>query len=294
MIAAQAPLFETTLSRQAAQRRLARAFATAGLENAELDARILLCAALRIDHASLVRDGDIRIGPAAVTIGALCARRLARQPVSRILARREFWGLELVIDSTVLDPRPETETLVEAAHDLMQARRGEWFRLLDLGTGSGAILAALLSVFPNATGFGIDVSEAATAIARTNLARLGFGERGFVICGDWTKAVRSPFDLVVANPPYIAHESIADLAPEVRLHDPHLALDGGGDGLAAYRILAPAAAALLAPGGSVAFECGAGQAQDIAALLHEAGLARIATRADLAGLPRVVTARQCD
>jgi release factor glutamine methyltransferase len=293
MIATKAPLFETGLSRREAQRRMARAFATAGLENPELDARVLLCAALRIDHAGLVRDGDLLVGPAAAAIGAFCVRRLAREPVSRILTRREFWGLEFVIDSTVLDPRPETETLVEAARDLMQARRGGSFRLLDLGTGSGAVLAALLSVFPNATGFGIDVSQAATAIAKANLARLGFGERGFVMCGDWTAAMRGPFDLIVANPPYIGRDSIADLAPEVRLHDPHLALDGGDDGLAAFRILVPAAAALLTPSGSVAFECGAGQAQDIAALLHEAGLVRIAARADLSGRPRVVTAQQC-
>jgi release factor glutamine methyltransferase len=290
MITVEAPVFAATLSRQAAQRRLAQTFAAGGVETAELDARVLLCAALGIDHASLVRDPDLCIGAAAgAAIEAFCAQRLAREPVSRILGRREFWDLEFAIGPAVLDPRPDTETLIEAAQDLMQHRRNEALRVLDLGTGSGAILVALLSIFPNATGFGVDISTAAAATAAANVARLGFGERGFVLCGDWTSALRGPFDLVVANPPYIARAAIAELAPEVRLHDPSLALDGGEDGLAAYRILAPAAAALLAPGGLLAFECGFGQAGDVAALIRAAGLGgRLAIRRDLAGVARVV------
>jgi release factor glutamine methyltransferase len=290
MIETKPPVFAETLSRQTAQRRLALAFADAGLETAEIDARLLLCAALGIDHVSLVRDPDLHIGAGGAAIEALCARRLKREPVSHILGRREFWGLEFEINGAVLDPRPDTETLIAAALDLMRERSESALRLLDLGTGSGAILAALLSVFPNATGVGIDISYAAAGVAKANLERLGLDQRGFVVCGDWTAAVRGPFDLIVANPPYIARGSIADLAADVRVYEPHLALDGGEDGLEAYRILAPAVAGLLAPNGCVAFECGAGQSLTVEALLEAAGLLLFRARRDLAGLERVVTA----
>jgi release factor glutamine methyltransferase len=273
MIETKPPVFAETLSRQTAQRRLALAFADAGLETAEIDARLLLCAALGIDHVSLVRDPDLHIGAAGAAIEALCARRL-----------------EFEINGAVRDPRPDTETLIAAALDLMRERSESALRLLDLGTGSGAILAALLSVFPNATGVGIDISYAAAGVAKANLERLGLDQRGFVVCGDWTAAVRGPFDLIVANPPYIARGSIADLAADVRVYEPHLALDGGEDGLEAYRILAPAVAGLLAPNGCVAFECGAGQSLTVEALLEAAGLLLFRARRDLAGLERVVTA----
>jgi release factor glutamine methyltransferase len=290
MIEVDKPIFAETLSRQAAQRRLTAAFAAAGLETAELDARLILCAALAIDHVSLVRDPDLRIGASAAALAALCARRLEREPVSHILGRREFWGLEFEVNRAVLDPRPETETLIEAALDLMRERRQETLRLLDLGTGSGAILVALLSVFPNATGLGVEISAAAAATAKANLARLGLDKRGFVTCGDWAAALRGPFDLVVANPPYIERRRIADLAAEVRAYEPHIALDGGEDGLAAYRVLAPAVAGLLAPKACVAFECGAGQSHAVIALLESAGLVCLGARRDLAGRERIVTA----
>ncbi len=291
MIEVDTPIFAQSLSRQAAQRRLAQAFAAAGIETAELDARLILCAALAIDHVSLVRDPDLRIGAGAAAHEAYCARRLEREPVTHILGRREFWGLEFQVNRTVLDPRPETETLIEAAVDLMRERRDVALRVLDLGTGSGAILAALLSVFPNATGLGVEISGAAAATAKANLARLGLGARGFVICGDWAAALRGPFDLVVANPPYIARRHIADLEAEVRVHEPHIALDGGEDGLAAYRVLAPAVAPLLAPKACVAFECGAGQSRAVEALLESAGLVCLGARPDLAGRERIVAAR---
>jgi release factor glutamine methyltransferase len=292
MIVSQPPAFAETLSRQAAQRRLVQAFAAAGIETAELDARLLLCAALAIDHVSLVRDPEFLIGAGGAAIEALCARRLKREPISHILGRREFWGLEFEVNGAVLDPRPDTETLIAAALDLMRERSETALRLLDLGTGSGAILAALLSVFPNAIGVGIEISYAAAAVAKANLARLGLDRRGFVVCGDWTAAVHGPFDLIVANPPYIARGSIADLAADVRVYEPHLALDGGEDGLAAYRVLAPAVAGLLAAGGCVAFECGAGQSPAVEALLDAAGLLRLGARRDLAGLERVITAHK--
>jgi release factor glutamine methyltransferase len=152
-------------------------------------------------------------------------------------------------------------------------------------------LAALLSVFPNATGLGVEISAAAAAIAKANLARLGLGKRGVVICGDWAAALRGSFDLVVANPPYIERGRIADLGAEVRTYEPLIALDGGEDGLAAYRVLAPAVAGLLAPNACVAFECGAGQSHAVVALLELAGLFCLGARHDLAGRERIVTAR---
>jgi release factor glutamine methyltransferase len=294
MTATSTPVFEATLPRQTARRRLARAFAAAGLDTAELDARLILCAGLAIDHASLVRDPDLPIGAGSIAITTFCARRLAREPVSRILGRREFWGLEFTINPAVLDPRPDTETLIETALDLLRDRREEALRLLDLGTGSGAILAALLTTFPRATGYGIEISPAAAATAQTNLVRLGLAGRGGVICGDWTSALRGSFDLIVSNPPYIAGSEIAELAPEVSAHDPHLALDGGPDGLAVYRLLAPAVVPLLAPRGYVAFECGSAQAHDLGTLLEAAGFSSLGARRDLAGHERVVAANWPD
>jgi release factor glutamine methyltransferase len=285
-----APVFDANLTRAAAQRRLAQAFTAAGLDTPQLDARLLICAALAIDHVSLVRDGDLPIGDAAAALGDFCTRRLAREPVSRILGRREFWGLEFAVNAAVLDPRPDTETLVEAAVDLMRERRDDALRVIDFGTGSGAILAALLSVFPQAVGFGVDISPAAATTARGNLVRLGLGRRGFVLCSDWAAAVRGSFDLVVANPPYIKRAAIAELAADVRQHDPRLALDGGEDGLAAYRALAPAAAHLLAPNGSLAFECGAGQSREVEAILTAAGLQCKDAWHDLGGHARIVIA----
>lgn len=287
----EVPSFAATLSRQAAQRRLAGIFAAAGLETAELDARVLLCAALGIDHAGLVREGDVSLGPAAATVGAFCAQRLAHQPVSRILGQREFWGLDFAISPAVLDPRPDTETLIECACDLLRDRRDAPLRFVDLGIGSGAILAALLSEFPRATGIGVDVSETAAVMAAKNLARLGFSERALVVRGNWAATLCGPVDLVVANPPYIAHHCLAELAVDVRLHDPQLALDGGEDGLAAYRALLPGVGRVLAPQGFVAVECGIGQADEVGALFAQAGLRSCGVRHDLAGVPRVVIAK---
>jgi release factor glutamine methyltransferase len=288
----EAPVFDATLSRQVAQRRLARAFADAGIDTADLDARLLLCAALKIDHVSLVRDPDSPIETGDRAISAFCARRLKREPVSRILGHREFWGLDFAINPAVLDPRPDTETLIEAALDLMRGRHEEPLRLLDLGAGSGAIIAALLTVFPNAIGYGIELLPPAAATAKANLERLGLAGRGSIICSDWTSALRGSFDLIVSNPPYIASGEIAGLAREVSGYDPHLALDGGPDGLEAYRSLAETIFPFLAPHGSVAFECGHAQARDIDALLTSAGLSYLGVRRDVAGHERVIMARR--
>jgi release factor glutamine methyltransferase len=274
-----------------ARRALAAAFRAAGLETPELDAKLLVAAALDMAPAILPREADRVVGAAAQErLDDWRARRLAREPVSRILGRKEFWSLRLVITPDVLDPRPETETVVEAA--LAVADRGQPLRIADLGTGSGALLLALLHELPNTFGVGTDRSTAALAVARGNASRLGLRLRcGFVAC-DFGAALRGGFDLVVANPPYIASAAIATLDPEVRGHDPRLALDGGSDGLAAYRAIAADLPRLLAPGGTAVLEVGLGQGRGVADLLQNVGLTVAPSRLDLAGIPRAVSAQK--
>lgn len=296
---APAPLaFDPKASLSSAQRQLARFFADAGSAAADAmtEARMLLCAALGIDHAALLRDSDKPIGVqgAAATqrLAAFALRRAKHEPVSRILGRREFWGLDFSISPAVLDPRADTETLVEAAIAAMAARTDAPLRILDLGTGSGALLCALLVSFPQAFGLGIDVSEAACKVAAQNLDALGLASRGAIIRGDWTMALGGSFDVIVSNPPYIAREDIATLDREVRDYDPHLALDGGEDGFSAYRALVPALPSLLASDGIAVFELGIGQAQGVGDLFAAAGLTVISTRRDLAGIERAIVAKR--
>ncbi len=283
--------FAASTRREEARRVLARAFAAAAIDSAELDARVLLCAALGVDHAGLIRDPDRPLGPAAARLGAFASRRLRREPVSRIIGYKDFWRARVEIDSFVLDPRPDTETLIEAA--LIHFGRdldADW-RILDLGVGSGAILCALLQDLPNAFGVGVDLSPEACAVARGNLESLGLAPRGAILCGDWTLSLRGRFDLIASNPPYIAAGEISGLAPDVRDFDPRLALDGGDDGLAAYRAIIPALADLLAPGGLIALELGHGQREAVATLLRDARLAEIDVRRDLAGQERILLAQ---
>jgi release factor glutamine methyltransferase len=279
------------LSLAEALRLLTQAFAAANIETPALDARLLLCAALGIGHLDLLREPDRQIGVAAGEIEAAARRRLAGEPVARIIGRREFYGLDFALTPAVLDPRPDTEILVEAVLAALEARRAEALRLLDLGVGSGAILAALLSRLPAAFGIGVDRSEPACRVARSNLAALGFAGRSAVVCADWTNPLRGAFDAIVSNPPYIATGDIAGLATEVRAHDPRGALDGGADGLAAYRILAATVPQLIAPKGIVALEVGATQAESVADLLAATGaLEPRDLLRDLGGHVRVVTA----
>ncbi len=276
-----------------ALRKATRAIAAAEVAHPEVDARILLCAAAGIDRVALVRDPNLPLPPAAaLRLDAWIRRRQAREPVSRILGSRDFWGLTLGVTPDVLDPRHDTETLVEAVLDASRARSAEPLRVLDIGTGSGAILCALLTELPRAAGWAVDRSAAACAVARDNLARCGSSARSLVLQGDWAGALPAyAFDLVVSNPPYIATAMIAGLDPEVRRYDPMAALDGGPDGLAAYRILAAEIPRLLAPGGLAAVEVGQGQDRDVVNLMADAGLSPIATRRDLAGIARVILAR---
>ena len=255
----------------------------------DLDARLLVCAACGIDHGGLIRDPDVPLGAAAAALRAFAARRLLREPVSRILGAREFWGLPLAIDRSVLDPRADTEVLVRAVLDGLGGRRGAALGVLDLGTGSGAILCALLHELPGACGLGVDRSLPACRAARRNLQRLDLGKRARVVCGCWGDALAAPFDVVVANPPYIRSGDIAGLEPDVRDHDPVAALDGGLDGLDAYRAIVPRLRALLAPGGLAALECGWDQGGAVAGMMETTGLTGVAIHLDLAGHSRVVT-----
>jgi release factor glutamine methyltransferase len=279
----------------AIRRDLAARFRAGGLDSPDLDARLLVGHALGLDHASLVRDAERALGRVDLAgIEALAARRLAGSPVARITGVKEFWGLPFQITPAVLVPRPDTETVVETALALIDrdGARTRRLRIADLGTGSGAILIALLHELPDAWGVGTDCDPAALATARANSSRLGVAARASFVACDFGAALAGGADLIVANPPYIATDEIAALAPEVRDFDPRGALDGGPDGLGAYRAIAADAGRLLARGAHVVMEIGAGQADAVSTLAAAAGLGSIAVAPDLAGIGRVVSARR--
>jgi release factor glutamine methyltransferase len=222
-------------------------------------------------------------------VAELLVRMVRHEPLSRILGVREFWGLEFKLSPDTLDPRPESETIVEAALACLPDRNRA-YRILDLGTGTGCLLLALLSELPVATGIGLDAAPGAIATARENAARLGLAERADFVVGDWGEPQAGKFDLVVANPPYIATGDITALPPEVRNFDPLRALDGGADGLGAHRAIVTALPRLLAAGGFFLTEIGQGQADDVATLIAVAGLTIDKTVPDLAGIPRCIVA----
>ncbi len=272
---------------------IAQAFQVAGIEEPLVDARALLGYALRLDRAQLIAQSDRPLEAREIdAVSTLAARRLKREPVARIIGHKEFWDQMLDVTPAVLVPRPETETVVEAALDAV-ARDGTKFeklRILDIGTGSGALLLALLGELPNAIGTGTDVSADAIAVARGNAEHNGLAARCTFVACDIAYGVEGPFDLVVSNPPYIARGEIGELAPEVRDYDPRLALDGGIDGLDAYRAIAADAKRLLAPDGRLIVELGDGQEAAVAALFTKAGLRVTSARKDLAGIPRALSA----
>ena len=216
-------------------------------------------------------------------------RMAEHEPLSRIVGRREFWGLEFTLCGDTLDPRPETETVVEAVLRRVLDRDAP-LRFLDLGTGTGCILLALLTEFPAATGFGVDLALGAAMTARRNAAALGLAERAHFLVGDWGTAMSGKFDVIASNPPYIASAALADLPPEVALYDPCLALDGGADGLGAYRALVVDLARLLQPGAVLVIEVGFSQAPAVAAMLRASGMAIEGCERDLAGIARCVVA----
>jgi len=275
-----------------ARRALAQAFRAAGLDTPELDARILVGHALALDHAALVAaDARILDAERRKTIDALSRRRLAREPVARIVGIKEFWSLQLAVGASTLVPRPETETVVEAA--LAEIDKGgprtRELRIADLGTGTGALLLALLCELPNAFGLGTDLNACTLLLARSNAQKLKIARAAFLGC-DMAAALRGPFDLIVSNPPYIPSGQIAALPAEVRDFDPRLALDGGADGLDYYRAIAASAPALLKPGATLVVELGIGQAQPVADLLLAAALSPSPPLPDLHGMPRALVA----
>lgn len=274
-----------------ARRLLAGLLREHGIESADLDSRLLICEVLGIDHTRLASQSDRILSAADVhAIGDLAARRLRGEPVARILGRKEFWGLPLRLSPATLVPRPETETIVEAALAAMHDRRDRPLRIADLGTGSGAILLALLSELPRAFGIGTDRSVGAILAAQANASHLRLSQRAVFAAGDFSSALSGSFDLLVSNPPYIASGEIAHLQAEVRNHDPRLALDGGVDGLAAYRAIAADARRLLAANGALVVELGAGQLTAVSDIMANARLTPAGpARADLAGVPRAAT-----
>ena len=260
----------------------------ADIDTARLDARLLLGDVLAVEPPDLIAhpERELTAGESDRFL-ALIDRRCAREPVSQLLGRREFWGLSLRVTADTLSPRPETETLVEAALTDI-ADRTTALRLLDLGTGTGCLLLALLHSLPRATGVGVDHSEPAVAVARANAAELGLAARAVFRRGDWTEGLDERFDLVVSNPPYIATAEIEWLMPEVSSHEPHLALDGGQDGLTAYRAIAHGVRGCLRPGGRLVLEIGAGQGDSVEGVFVGAGFQVVTVRNDLLGLPRAL------
>jgi release factor glutamine methyltransferase len=276
-----------------ARRALTQQFRQAGIASPDLDARVLFGHALALDHAGLISAAARQLSAADVEqVESFMRRRLAGEPVARITGTREFWGLPFIVTPDVLVPRPETETVVETALALIGPDRSASPRILDIATGSGAILLALLGALPNAQGTGTDIDLRALGVARRNAEHLGLADRAAFIVSDYGSALSGRFDLVVSNPPYIATSQIAALDREVRDHDPRHALDGGPDGLCAYRAIVADAMRLLAPGGCLVLEIGQGHESDVAQLLSEAELISVGEpRRDLAGIARVLAAQ---
>jgi len=268
-----------------------RAFEAAGLESPIADARLLLQAAAGVERIHIVTDPHRPLPDDALErLDAMIARRLAREPVAYITGRQGFWTLDLDVSPAVLIPRPDTEVLVHIGLALLDGV--ERPRILDLGTGSGAILLALLAERADAIGVGVDSSPAALAIASANAGRNALTDRVTFAEGDWGAGLDGAFDLVVSNPPYIEAAAIEGLAPEVARHEPRGALDGGADGLDAYRALAPDIARLTRPGGGFAVEFGLGQGPAVAAILGGAGLDVHGLRVDLTGRDRAAFGRK--
>jgi release factor glutamine methyltransferase len=281
---------------EAARRALTARFRDNALDSPELDARLLVGNVLDLDLTGVISAANRLLTPnEAKRLEDFARRRLDGEPVARILGFKEFWGLPLQLSAATLVPRPDTETVVALALEMVHAVSApdRPLRIADLGTGSGAILLALLSELPNACGVGTDISAAALRTAHVNATALGLaGRAGFIAC-DYAAALSGPFDLIVSNPPYIRSVEIADLAPEVRDHDPPRALDGGSDGLDAYRALIPKATPLLAHHGALIVEVGHDQSSLVEGLMTAAGLTlERPAKADLAGIRRAVAGRK--
>jgi release factor glutamine methyltransferase len=280
------------MTRSEAVARIAARLAAAGIADARAEAWLLLAAATGHERAALMASAAAVLGPdQEARLDALVRRRAAREPIAYILNQKEFWSLAFEVGPGVLIPRPETESVVEAALDEIGARTAG-VSILDLGTGSGCLLLALLSELPDATGLGTDASPDALALARRNAARLGLADRCEFRLAHWGEGVAGAFDAIVSNPPYVAEGEWERLQPEIREFEPRAALVAGPDGLEGYRSLASDCARLLAPDGLCALEIGYGQGDDVTRILAGHGLQVTKRRADLAGIERCVIARR--
>lgn len=255
--------------------------AASGIEAASFEARLLLAEAMALSQADLLREPERVIDPARFR--SMLERRAAREPLAYVVGWQEFWSLRLAVSPATLIPRADSETLIEAA---LAARPAGVTRILDLGTGTGCLLLAAITEYPAAFGVGVDRGAAAAALAAANARALGLADRASMVCGDWAEAVAARFDLVLSNPPYIAWAEIAGLMPEVSQFEPGAALDGGPDGLEAYRAICSALPRLLRPGGIAVLELGAGQREAVAALAG--GIGQVSWRCDLAGIERAL------
>lgn len=268
----------------------------AGVDNARLDARLLIAEAVRVSAEDILLHPERTIAEAeAAALETLVVRRVSREPMSHILGIKGFWDFDLAVSADVLTPRPETELLVDVAIRHFASTGSEPETVLDLGTGSGCIVLSVLDVFPTAKGHAVDLSDAALKQARDNAGALDLADRMKFYQGRWFSALGNTsvqFDLIVSNPPYIPTSDIKSLAPEVRDYEPHLALDGGADGLVAYRDILADVAGYLKPRGLLVFEVGVGQAEAVSQLCCDSGFDHVETFDDLAGIGRVVSAQR--
>ena len=267
----------------------AQALNAAGIEGALLDAKLLLEQVIGGDRLTLTRDAErILMSSEMVAYSKLIDQRREGKPVSRIIGRKEFWSLQFEISDSVLDPRPDSETLISAALTQLPIEKKN-YKIADFGTGSGCLLLAILMERPGAWGLGVDYSYSSVRQARVNALNLDLYDRAQFVVGDWGEALSGSFDLILMNPPYIASSEVRKLSPEVRDHDPRLSLDGGEDGLCAYRVVAPQLRWLLKQEGCAVLECGFRQASQVGEILNSAGLRVFKTHRDLAGIDRCLS-----
>lgn len=258
----------------------------AGIPAPRFEARLLIAHGLGVGAEQVIGHPERALSAGErARIAALVTARAARRPLAQVTGKREFWSLEFEVTAHTLDPRPDSECLVAAALAHVPDR-GAPLRVLDLGTGTGCLLLAVLSELPNATGTGVDISTEAVTVARRNAARLGMEARARFVTGDWGAGIEGPFDLILANPPYIPAGDLARLEPEVAEFEPRAALDGGADGLDAYRAMLPGLARLLGERGMAVAEIGAGQKEAVVGLVDNSGLGLCAIARDLGGRAR--------
>jgi release factor glutamine methyltransferase len=257
-----------------------------GVDNPRMDARLLLCHSACLELANIIVDPNVVLADECFRkFETLVERREKREPVSHLIGEREFWSLPFIVTADVLDPRPASETLIEAALDHVRDR-SEPVSVLDLGTGSGCLLIAVLSELPGARGVGVDTSEAALVIARRNAEKNLVDDCTTFVSSSWGRSVSGSFDLILSNPPYISESERDDLEPEVAMYEPASALFAGKDGLSAYREVAPDILRLLNPDGVAAIECGRDQMTTVIEIFDDAGLRHVETRCDLDGIER--------